>query len=130
LGQLVTIPATTMVTGLGMIGNPGGGNAIMALYADAGGMPTLLLAQSEQATIGNGVNVLPMSPLSLSAGSYWLMAEFSATSTLCNDGGTSNTLIFGSATFGSALPLNFQSVPGGPTTLTNNVVYNFFVVAH
>jgi hypothetical protein len=128
LGQRVTIPAAITVAGFGMIGNPGGGMGLMALYEEQGGMPWLLLAQTEQATIGNGINILPVST-PLSAGSYWLMADFSTTSTICNDGGTSNTLIFGNASFGSPLPANFQSVPGGPTILTNTVAFNFFVVA-
>jgi hypothetical protein len=112
-----------------MIGNPGGGTALMAIYANSGGMPTLLLGQSGTATIGSGVNILPVS-MTLSANSYWLMAEFTATSTICDDGGSSNTLIFGAASFGAAsLPTNFQNVAGGPSTLSNNVVYNFFVVS-
>jgi hypothetical protein len=124
---MVTIPANITVTGFGMIGNPGGGTGLMAIYENSGGMPSFLLGQSAQGAIGNGVNVLPAS-MPLSAGSYWLMVEFSETSAICADGGTSNTVMFGNASFGS-VPANFTTVPGGPTILTNTVAFNFFVVA-
>jgi hypothetical protein len=127
IGQLVSIPAMT-VTGLGMIGNPGGGTGLMALYENTGGMPSVELLSSSSGTIGSGINVLPVSPMSLPANSYWLMAEFTTTSTICNDGGTSNTVIYGAEGFGS-LPPNFSTVPGGPQVLSNQVTFNFFVVA-
>jgi hypothetical protein len=128
IGQLVTIPVAAKITGLGMIGNPGGGTAIMALYENTNGTPSVFLAQSAEATIGKGVNVLIMPTMSMPAGSYWVMAEFSTTSVICNDGGTSNTIIYGSEGFGT-LPASFLTVQGGPQSLTNTVAFNFFVVA-
>jgi hypothetical protein len=127
IGELVNISVATKVTALGVIGNPGGGVGIMALYSNVSGLPSVMETESGQVGIGNGNNILQVTPVSLSAGSYWVMAEFSATSVICVDGATSNTIVYGNSTFGS-VPQNFSAATG-QTTLKNTVDLNFYVLA-
>jgi hypothetical protein len=126
LGQMVTLPTMT-VTGLGVVGNPGGAATMMALYADGSGAPFLLEATSTEEVIGSGVNVLPVAPSKMiQAGKYWIMAEFNTAATICVDNSTSGSFVFGTEPFGT-FPANFSGVPA--TTVSNTIDYNFFVIS-
>jgi hypothetical protein len=99
----------------------------MALYSDVGGMPSLLEAQSEEGVVGDGINVFAVSPSqAVQPGNYWIMAEYTATTILCVDSSSSNTLVYASEAFGT-FPANFSVAP--MAAATNTVDYNFFAVS-
>jgi hypothetical protein len=112
LGETVAISSTITLTGLGVIGNPGGTTGILALYTSAGGEPSTLVARTGAATIGSGANVVPVQPPTptVTPGTYWIMAEYSGTVTLCVDQASTNPTDYESVTFGT-VPTTFQ-----PTT--------------
>ena len=48
----------------------------MAVYDDNAGVPNNLLASSGLCTVGTGVTSLPVTPILLPAGDYWIMAVY------------------------------------------------------
>lgn len=59
-----------------MIGNGTGANFQMAFYDDIGGVPNNLVAYTAVSTVGTGINSLPVTPVQLAAGDYWIMAVY------------------------------------------------------
>jgi hypothetical protein len=122
--QSVAIPASITVTSLGVVGNgSAGADGILALYSDAGGAPSSLLAATGSAAISLGPNQIPViSPVTISAGTYWIAGEFNASVSLCTDSSTSNTIDFVTTSFGA--PPN----PFGTASSIKSVDINYYVV--
>jgi hypothetical protein len=126
VGEPVVLPAST-VTGLGVIAVIGTEypSVVMALYSNVNGVPSSPLVQTASTSITAGPNVLLTNqPKTLLAGTYWVMAEFSAQAYVCADGATNNFVDYGSESYGT-LPSNFV-----PTNTVSGSNYNFYVVAH
>jgi hypothetical protein len=130
VAELVSLPASTHVVGLGVIGNPGNVLSVMALYTDVNGAPSTLVTQTSPSAIVPGPNVLPVIDLVTSSGgattSYWIVGEFNANVSVCEDTATDNPIYYGMVTFGT-IPANFTSV--GALTGVDSFDYNFYVVA-
>jgi hypothetical protein len=110
LGQQVTIGSSITVTHLGVIGNAGGAQGILALYnQDGTGKPSTLVTKTAAANIVAGSNTIPVATsANVAAGTYWIMAEYSATSSICVDTSTSNQIYYVSESFGT-VPTTFPS---------------------
>jgi hypothetical protein len=113
VGERLYIEDDIEVTALGVIGaatEPASGvHGIMGLYSDMGGLPYALMANTLSTTIGPGNNMIPVvSVASVSAGFYWIMAEYDATAFICGDDATDNPIAGLQAGYG-----------GLPATITN-----------
>jgi hypothetical protein len=125
LGESVAIAVPITVTSLGVVGNAhaGGFNGIVALYTDYADGPGGLVANTASTPINQGSNVIPVvSPVQVSAGTYWILAEYSGDPQICVDTATGNKIDYFPVTFG-ALPNVF------PTPNSNaGPDLNYFVV--
>jgi hypothetical protein len=129
VGQQITISATITVTSLGVFGNPGtpaGATGVLALYnTTATGAPLMLQAQTAPTAIAAGNNtIFTTSAPSVPAGTYWIMGEYSATSSICVNSSASNTLDYTTVSTFGTLPLTFPS----PMTVPATVDINYYVV--
>jgi hypothetical protein len=115
LGETVAVQSTITLSGLGVIGNPGGTTAILALYTDSGGAPAELVARTAVAPIGAGPNLIPVEPPTpmLAPGTYWILAEYSGMATLCVDSATTNPTAYEAVPFGT-VPASLQSTTTYP----------------
>lgn len=79
LAQRVTIPTATTVLRLGTVTNHNPVPFRMALYADAGGVPGAIIAETPFVSNVVGRNEVPLggaTGLALNAGSYWIAIQF------------------------------------------------------
>jgi hypothetical protein len=73
-GQSVQIPQDCFLMKLGVISTGGGYNARLALYRDAAGAPTELVAGMTTAEgVGNGAVTFAIPPTAIAAGTYWIL---------------------------------------------------------
>ncbi|HND30804.1 MAG TPA: hypothetical protein PLA94_12425, partial [Myxococcota bacterium] len=80
LGPSITVTSATTLYRFGALLNTAGNSARMALYTDVSGSPSTLVAYSDVFTTAVGVNEVALStPVSLPAGTYWIMGVYSAT---------------------------------------------------
>ena len=113
------------VTALGVFGNQtaSGVQGIVALYSSSAGAPSTLLAFTSSTVIANGNNQIPvLTPTAIAAGTYWIVAEYSASAAICTDNSSANTVDFVTATYG-ALPNPF-----GSATSLKSIDINYYVV--
>jgi hypothetical protein len=128
LGERVDIAAAIQVTALGVIATSAepatGVDGIMALYDDVGGVPSALQAQTASTTIGPGDNLIPVeSPASVAAGTYWIMAEYDATASVCVDASDSNPIAYVSIGGYEIVPATLANQQG-----VSSVDLNYYVV--
>ena len=71
----------------------------------------ILIASSAQSTVGSGFTTLPVSPVLLPAGDYWIMAVYQTggNSSDFNPNATGNVVYFQSLNYGNAIPTNASS---------------------
>ncbi|CAM3422631.1 T9SS type A sorting domain-containing protein [Aequorivita lipolytica] len=120
LGVNFTLSQVGVLQSLNMIGNGTGANFQMAFYNDNGGVPNNLVAQTAISTVGTGINSLPVTPVELAAGDYWIMAVYdnNGSSTSHSDvnlSAASSMVYFDNLPFGNAIPPNasgFQTYTG------------------
>ncbi|HND00170.1 MAG TPA: hypothetical protein PKW90_28840, partial [Myxococcota bacterium] len=80
LGPSITVTSATTLYRFGALLNTAGNSARMALYTDVSGSPSTLVAYSDVFTTAVGVNEVALStPVSLPAGTYWIMGIYSGT---------------------------------------------------
>ena len=104
LGPSITVSSATTLYGFGAWLNTSGSYMRMVLYSDSGGSPAALVAYSDIETTTTGDNHLDLStPVALSAGTYWVMATYSATTYIYYGATTSRTVKYKSAAY-SATP--------------------------
>ena len=84
VGVNFTLSQVGVLHSLNMIGNGTGASFQMAIYDDNGGVPNDLVAHTETSTVGTGTMSLPVTPVQLEAGDYWIMAVYK------NDGSGTN----------------------------------------
>lgn len=79
-GIRLTLADTGNLTSLNLLGrtpvNVANTKVRMAVYADSSGVPTNLIVATDSAAIIPGLNSFSVTPIGLSAGSYWLMAIY------------------------------------------------------
>jgi len=129
VGQQVTLPVSTMVTALGVIGNPSEGTGIsgvLGLYTDSGGLPSQLKTQSNSDVIRAGNNMLAVTPVTVPAGAYWIMGEYNGTALLCVDTATTNTFEYEVLTFTATLPSTLT--PVSLNQIPQTVDVNYYVI--
>lgn len=108
LGVGFTLSQVGVLHALNMIGNGNGSNFQMAIYDDMGGVPNSLVANTNISTVGTGIVSLPVAPVQLEAGDYWIMAVYE------NDGNHSNVnqnslrspVYYTELPFGNPMPTN------------------------
>lgn len=108
-GSSYTLSQEGTLNSINLIGNDTGVNVQMAVYDDNSGVPNNLIAVSNIGTVGDGVLSLPVTPILLPAGNYWIMAiyEESGRHTFTyGDLPGSNGLYYKELSFGSTLPTN------------------------
>ena len=83
----------------------------MAVYDDNSGVPNNLIASSAQSTVGNGFTTLPVSPVLLPPGDYWIMAVYQTggNSSDYNPNATENVVYYQSLNYGDTIPTNASS---------------------
>jgi hypothetical protein len=115
LGQQVTVSASITLLDLGVVGQAAtGASGVLALYSNSGGAPATLMAQTASTAISAGANLIPVTnAISVSAGTYWIVGEYSATASICVDTSTSNLIDFVSVAY-PTVPATF----GTPRTVT------------
>jgi len=124
--ELITISQSVTVTALGVVGQAAtGAQGTLALYENAGGVPGSLVAQTGTTTvIAAGPNeIATTAQVPITAGTYWIGAEYNATAAICIDGSKTNTLQLTTITTYGTVPLVF----GGPTTITGAEDVNYYV---
>ncbi len=127
VGERLFIDSNIQVTALGVIASPAepttGVHGIMALYDDVSGLPSSLLAATASTTIAPGGNVIPVeSAASIDAGYYWIMAEYDANASICEDQSMGNATVYVEAGYG-----------GVPAVVTNPMAsseadFNYYVL--
>ena len=80
----------------------------MALYTDASGSPGTLVTQTASSTLVSGLNVLPASSATITAGNYWIMAVYDATVLGYRDV-DSVTIKYVTLSYSSPLPTTFPT---------------------
>lgn len=111
LGVDFTLSQVGVLHSLNMIGNGTGAGLQMAIYDDNGGVPNNLIAFTAISTVGTGVVSLPVTPVQLPAGNYWIMAIYdnngsSTDHTNVNYSDPTSIVYYDGVPFGSALPNN------------------------
>jgi hypothetical protein len=97
----------------------------IGIYADAAGNPGTLVAQMPSTAVLLGMNEVPLAaPVTLTAGTYWFMANYSASASIYdNVNAAGSTVKYISLPFATALPATFPT----PTTYTGQV-FNYYLV--
>jgi hypothetical protein len=124
LGTAVVVPETVLVS-FGVIGRAAGPHFEMALYRDAGGSPGALVASTPSTPLAVGRQEIGVSPVALSAGTYWIMGIYDTEASIGIAFGGSAPVDYTALGFGSALPGTFPSpdVYSGQT-------FNYYIVVH
>jgi hypothetical protein len=129
LGERVYVANPVQLTALGVIATsaqPASGvHGIVALYDDVGGLPSALLAQTPSTTVKPGDNLIPVAtPVSLAVGSYWIMAEYDASASICVDTSVSNPIAWVGVGGYGVVPASLSNQKAMST-----VDFNYYLVA-
>ncbi len=77
LGESISVPTSFLLTDVGILFKSAGFDAQVGIYADEGGLPGALLADSGLFSVAvAGYVETPVSPMVLAPGDYWFMAIF------------------------------------------------------
>lgn len=108
MGTKYNLPVDATLTSLNMFGLGTNANFKMCVYEDNAGVPGDLVTISPQGVVTNGVIALPVTPIMLTAGDYWLMAIYDNMGSSQGHSyittSVSNTVYYQAQAFGSALP--------------------------
>ena len=107
LGVKYNLSQDGTLRSINLLGNNTGEGVQMAVYNDVAGIPNNLIASSNLGTVGSGVTSLPVAPILLPAGDYWIMAVYQVGGNSSNYNPTAaNTVYYKSLTYGSPIPIN------------------------
>ena len=108
LGVKHTLSQVGTLNSINLIGNNTGVGVQMAVYDDNNGVPNNLIAYSSQSFVGNGLTSLPVTPVLLSPGDYWIMAIYQIDGNNSNVNLTAlgNVVYYTPLVYGSAIPTN------------------------
>ena len=117
-GIKYSLPQEGTLNSINLIGNNTNANVQMAVYDDNNGVPNNLVASSSNSMVGSGRITLPVTPVVLPAGDYWIMAVYDTAGlhTKTNSTITENTVYYQNLTFGDLIPSNasdFSNFSGG-----------------
>ncbi|WP_161792614.1 T9SS type A sorting domain-containing protein [Psychroserpens damuponensis] len=104
----VTLTESGTLNSINMIGNGTGAQVQMALYDDENGVPNNLIATSSVGAVIGGHIALPVTPITLPASDYWIMAVYDTDGdhVLKNENARDSRLYYQSVTFGDTMPVN------------------------
>ena len=110
-GIKYSLPQEGTLNSINLMGNGTYANVQMAVYDDNNGSPDNLVASSNMGKVGFGRVALPVTPVVLPAGDYWIMAVYDATGlhTKNNTTITGSTVYYQNLTFGDPIPSNASS---------------------
>jgi len=112
-----TLTAPGTLQSINLIATAPGAQVQMAVYEDALGAPGNLVSASSVGVVVPGITSLPVSPVLLNPGSYWVMAIYGSDEyNVCNHSLGANTIYYTSLAFGNPIPLTgagFTSYTGG-----------------
>jgi hypothetical protein len=108
LGVKHTLSQVGTLNSINLIGNNTGVGVQMAVYDDNNGVPNNLIAYSSQSFVGNGLTSLPVTPVLLSPGDYWIMAiyQIDGNNSNVNLTAVGNVVYYTPLVYGSAIPTN------------------------
>lgn len=108
LGVNFTLSEVGVLNSLNMFGNVTSANSQMAIYDDMGGAPNNLIASTNISPVKPGLNSLPVTPLQLEAGDYWIMANYNidGNHSNVNQSASSSLVYYTPLAFGSPIPTN------------------------
>ncbi len=111
LGVHFTLSEVGVLHSLNMIGNGTGSLFQMAIYNDNGGVPNNLVTYTGISTVGTGVMSLPITPVELPAGDYWIMAIYDDNGSGTNQSNVNtsagtNVVYYTGLNFGDPIPTN------------------------
>lgn len=105
LGSSFNLSAAGTLQSMNLISFTAGAQVQMAVYDDNSGAPGNLIAASSVGVVAQGVNTLPVTPLLLNPGDYWIMAIYSADEYgICNNSTGNNSIYYTSLVFGNPFP--------------------------
>ena len=125
LGNVVVVPSDMTLTALALIGKSAKANVKMALYTDASGVPDALVAETDSNAVPAGVLEIPVKPVALPAGNYWIMAVFDSYASVGISFPFAEVCQYRSMSFSSAMPDPFGSV----STYTGQL-FNYYIVGY
>jgi hypothetical protein len=106
-----TASTNMTITHLGMRGNNSGSGVQLALYSNnSQNAPGTLLGYTALHTVSAGDMFLPISPVQVDAGSYWIAMIFENSGNHVNISfGTNNNVYYLSMTYGNGVPNSFSN---------------------
>ncbi|WP_052467057.1 T9SS type A sorting domain-containing protein [Psychroserpens damuponensis] len=125
LGNSYTLYEEGVLSSINLIGKNTGAAVQMVVYDDDGGAPNNLIVESSIGTVGEGRVTLPVDPIVLQPGTYWVMAIYDTPGdhTYGTESISANAISHFSYTFGNPAPNNasaFSTIPFGRE-------YNYFL---
>lgn len=107
LGCRFYLSTTGTLQSMNLISLTAGAQVQMAVYDDNSGAPGNLISSSNVGGVAQGITTLPVTPLLLNPGYYWVMGIYSGNEYgICNNSTAGNLIYYTSLTFGNPLPLN------------------------
>ncbi len=126
LGPALVVPSDMTLTALALIGKAATGNVRMALYTDSSGAPDALVTSTGSTPVPVGLLEIPVKPIALTAGTYWLMAVYDTKASIgLMTTVTKDVSLYQSMSFSSAMP-----DPFGAASLNLNQVFNYYIVGY
>ncbi len=106
----VVVPQASTLTHLCVIGKAAGAHTMLALYADDGtGMPGQLVAFTGSTPLVAGAEEIPVAPVAIPAGTYWIGGVFDQGASVGLDESDPNAPVaYVSMNFGQQPPATFQ----------------------
>jgi hypothetical protein len=122
-GFRLEVEATMLVTDLALVAKTAGPNVRMALYSDLKG-PDALLVETPTTAVAGGENEIPVAPITIEPGHYWIMAIYDGEATIgIYNPGAGAVVKYTHMPFADALPDPFGDANDVP-----NQVYNYYLV--
>lgn len=108
LGVKFNLSQEGTLNSINLIGNNSGSGVQMAVYDDNAGIPNNLVTSSAIGVVGNGVISLPVTPIVLPAGNYWIMAVYQngGNHSQVDSSASANVVYFKDLLFGNTIPNN------------------------
>jgi len=126
LGSRLVLETAGELQALAVIGKVAGPRVVMALYSeDSTGNPDALVAETDATSIVVGGLELPVEPVELDAGAYWIVAVFESSASVGFNMATSAEVKYCSHSFSSPLPDPF--CPGGISVYSGQE-FNYYTV--
>jgi hypothetical protein len=123
VGTPLMVTQPSVLTHLCVITKAAGPNMMLALYTDSNGLPDQLVASIPSTPMTLGRMEIPVAPMQIPAGTYWMMGVYDAEASIGLDESDPNALdAYASQDFSSPLP-----DPFGPAGSYTGQKFNYYV---